>query len=189
VDPDLFAPREMGDGALPSEPDMLQGIPHPRVLYVGVLSGWFQAEWVRFAAERLPNHHFVLVGPRDMRWPELENKKNVHFLGPRPASQMPDYCRASDSAIIPFRRSNLVDAVCPVKLYEYLAAGLPVAASRWEELEAIGAPIRMAESAEDFAEAVRRSSLREGREERIAFALANTWEKRFDNMLRVILGT
>ena len=44
-------------------------------------------------------------------------------------TQLPAHLQAADIGIIPYRREPFNDASCPLKLYEYLAAGLPVVAS------------------------------------------------------------
>jgi glycosyltransferase involved in cell wall biosynthesis len=177
------------DASSLAEPADLARIPRPRIIYVGTLSEWFNAEWVSAAARSLPGYHFVLVGPRETGDAPMPAGPNVHLLGPRQPDSVPAYLHACDAAMIPFRVSPLVESVLPVKLYEFLAAGLPVVAARWRELEQVGAPIVLAGNAEDFAEAVRRAPGSPGRDERIAFARANSWERQFETMIAIIRGT
>ena len=161
-------------------------IPHPRIIYVGALSDWFNDEWVTAAARALPQFHFVLIGPRENARARVPQGANVHLLGPRPPDSIPHYLHASDAAMIPFRVSSLVESVLPLKLYEFLAAGLPVVASRWNELVRLNAPIDLAESEGEFIEALRHAPNSAGKEERISFARANAWEERFAEMEQAI---
>jgi hypothetical protein len=72
-------------------------------------------------------------------------------------------------------------------VYEYCAAALPVVATPMQETAAMGAPIRLAGTAQEFAQALREARREnEGpdgetaRTERLAFARRNTWDRRFD---------
>ena len=47
----------------------------------------------------------------------------------KPYQALPAYCKAFDIAILPFVMNELTLAANPLKLREYLAAGLPVVAS------------------------------------------------------------
>lgn len=96
---------------------------------------------------------------------------------------MPGYVQHCDVATVPFRRGSLVDAIHPIKVYEYLACGLPVVAIGWPELEDMGAPIELAER-DDFREVLARR-LAEGpgsAEQRVAYARANSWDVRFETV-------
>jgi hypothetical protein len=47
---------------------------------------------------------------------------------------------------VPFLRNELTQAVSPLKLFEYLACGLPAVATRLDEIEASHAPVTLVES-------------------------------------------
>jgi glycosyltransferase involved in cell wall biosynthesis len=160
------------------QPRDLNFIPHPRVVYVGAINERFNFSWLDFAAKNLPEYHFVLIGPRNVKPEGLEPRRNVHFLGPRSPEDTQSYLHASDIGIIPFRKSQLVNSTCPIKLYEYLAAGLPVVATRWEEIQRIKAPVELADDKEGFVKALGRWRDLTDRDDRIAFARENDWEKR-----------
>jgi len=170
--------QNSSDSHSPQPPD-LASIPHPRVVYVGAINERFNFPWLDFAAKNLPDYHFVLIGPRNVEPKGLEPRKNIHFLGSRSPENTESYLRASDIGMIPFQKSQLVDSTCPIKLFEYLAAGLPVVATRWKELEEIDAPIELADDKEGFVKALGRSLNTGDGNVRIAFARENTWEKRF----------
>lgn len=163
------------------EPADLAVLPHPRVLYVGAIEYWFDVERVTAAARALPEASFVLIGPANIDVSALAALPNVHLLGPRPYATLPGYLQHCDVAIAPFVRDELVDSVHPIKVYEYLAAGLPVVASRWTELERMDAPITLVEP-DGFADAVVAAvsgSRDDGREGRVSYARANAWDERF----------
>lgn len=163
------------------EPGDLARLPRPRVLYVGALEYWFDEARVAEAARALPDASFVVIGPANRDLSALKALPNVHLFGPRPYAELPGYLQHCDAAIVPFVRDEMVDSVHPIKVYEYLAAGLPVVASRWTELERMGAPITLVEP-DGFADAVVAAvsgSEDDGREGRVAYARANAWDERF----------
>jgi len=113
------------------EPEDLKGIPRPRVIYVGVIAGWFDWETLRYAAEKRPGISFVVVGPIRKQPPSLPG--NVFLLGGKPHRDVHLYLRHSDAAFIPFRLSPLIEAMdFPNKVLEYFALGLPTVSVKWE---------------------------------------------------------
>ncbi len=165
------------------EPEDLAAIPQPRALYVGATEYWFDATLVAECARAMGDVSFVLVGPESARVSEaVAGLRNVHVLGPRPYAAVPAYMRACDVGIVPFARDEMVDAIHPIKVYEYLAAGLPVVAIRWQELEAMGAPVELCER-DGFCEgleAVLDAGREAGLEARLAYARENSWDARFE---------
>jgi hypothetical protein len=75
---------------------------------------------------------------------------NVHLPGRRPYESLPGYCRKFDIAVLPFVVNELTLASNPLKLREYLAAGLPVVATPLPEVQKLGELIRMATTPEEF---------------------------------------
>jgi glycosyltransferase involved in cell wall biosynthesis len=162
------------------EPDDLTGLPHPRVLYVGALEYWFDVELVAECARAYPDVPFLVVGPDPLGLAERGDAPNLRFLGPRGYDEVPAYLQHCDVALVPFARDELVDAVHPIKVYEYLAAGLRVVAVRWTELELMDAPIDLADRA-GFSDTLGAALAdpASGRDERTEFARANSWDVRY----------
>jgi glycosyltransferase involved in cell wall biosynthesis len=168
----------------------MAALPHPRVIYVGATEYWFDAELVASCARTLPEASFAIVGPVTRVVEPLSALDNVFLLGPRPYGDIPAYLQHADVGIIPFRRDRMVDSIHPIKLYEYLASGLPVVATRWMEIEAMQAPIALAER-EGFVETIRlviQSVSESGMsaERRREFARNNSWKQRYEQ-IRTIL--
>lgn len=128
VDFDHFA-RAHEPGPIP--PD-LADIPHPRLAYVGALSD-FKVDFglLQEIATARPDWHIVLIGAeregqRDPKLAKLSSLPNVHLLGHRPYSQLPDYLRGMDVGLLPTHVNNYTRSMFPMKYYEYIAAGLSV---------------------------------------------------------------
>lgn len=171
------------------EPADLAPWPRPRAIYAGSIDWWFDAELVRAVARRLPRWSFILIGPvRGRAGAALAGLPNVVLLGGRPYESLPSYFAHADAGIVPFVPGPMTHAIHPIKVYEYLAAGLPVVATPMRETAEMGAPIRLAEAPAGFAEALAGGLADDGvaRGARRAFARANTWDARFEALSRAL---
>jgi glycosyltransferase involved in cell wall biosynthesis len=156
VDYRLFAE---GDASIPKD---LAAIPRPRAIYVGAMDNWFDFVTINEVAERMPDVSFVFIGPDGLARQRLRERPNVHLLGPRPHPSLPGYLHNADVGLIPFDAAGspeLVNAVHPLKLYEYLAAGLPVVATRWQELESLDSPAVLCVTPDDYVVSLRSAIL------------------------------
>ncbi len=166
-------------------PDVLRSIPEPRAVYLGAIDHWFDMELMRRCARAHPNISFILCGPCDIM---PDKPGNLHPIGLLPYNEVPALLQHCRIGLIPFAvESNreLVEDIHPLKLYEYLACGLPVVAMRWRELEAIQSPALLCGSREEFVEMVAKV-LEEPPDSAAykAFALAQDWGVRQETLKR-----
>lgn len=165
-------------------------IPSPRVIYLGPITWWFDFSLMKAVVSRYPTYSFVFVGPViDKRAKNLEEFRNVHFLGSKLRNEIYPYLYHGSIGIIPFDTSiELVNYIHPLKLYEYMASGLPVIATQWEELKYITPLTHLAKSDAEFISAVHEGlQIDEATKEQYRkFAKQNTWEKRYSKLLNCI---
>jgi glycosyltransferase involved in cell wall biosynthesis len=64
---------------------------------------------------------------------ELGVERDVQFLGRRAYSELPDYLREADIGLANFRLTPFRKYAFPLKVIEYMAAGLPVIGTRGSE--------------------------------------------------------
>jgi glycosyltransferase involved in cell wall biosynthesis len=101
--------------------------------YHGSLYGdWFDWHAVRRVAEEFADSSIVLIGDRPAKEPSLPD--NVYLLGLKPQLELPAYLAHTEVALIPFAVTRTTHAVSPLKVFEYLAMGVPVAAPPLEPL-------------------------------------------------------
>jgi glycosyltransferase involved in cell wall biosynthesis len=118
---------------------------------------WFDFALVSRATERLSDVSFVLIGPNRLATERLPPRPNLHLLGSRPFAELPAYLHNADVGIIPFDVKNcgeLVHSINPLKMYEYMACGLPVVAVAWDELQHLQSPARLCDTTEEFIRAI-----------------------------------
>lgn len=165
------------------EPEDFKNIAAPRVIYVGSIEKWFNEEWVAYAALNLKNVSFVIIGHYNKgTFAELERLQNVFFLGRRDYADIPAYLRHSHAGIIPFKKLSFINSVNPIKLYEYMACGLPVVSTKWKAIEDIKSPAFLAETKEEFLQMVDKAVFdrRKSIDAYVKFASENSWAKRFE---------
>jgi glycosyltransferase involved in cell wall biosynthesis len=115
--------------------DVLARLPPPRIVFTGaIVATKVDMEWLVTLARLRPTWSFALVGPVGFGDPQTDvsaarSVPNIHFLGPRPYRVLPDVLRGADAALIPYALNELTASVFPMKVYEYIAAGLPVVAT------------------------------------------------------------
>jgi glycosyltransferase involved in cell wall biosynthesis len=71
-------------------------------------------------------------GPEKKKLVELAERrglKNVRFFNPRPAAEMPSILSCFDAAVVPLKKLELFQGALPCKLFECMAASLPVVVS------------------------------------------------------------
>lgn len=175
VDPAAFA------GPLPPEPPALAAIPRPRLGYVGNIYARLDLDLVAGLARRRPEWSIVLVGLVRAPLGPLEGLPNVHVLGVQPKPALPCYVRHLDLGLLPHRSTDLTERQDPTKLYEYLAAGLPVVATDLEPVRAFGALVRRASGLDATEEAIAEELADDDgarRDARRAAVAAHTWKHR-----------
>lgn len=109
---------------------------HAACVYVGALDGRFDWDQLTAWAQAYPDVPFRVAGP--MSDPPVV-PANVVLLGPVDYDDLPALLHSSSVGLLPLSDSPLNSGRSPMKLYEYLAAGLAVVARETPVLRADGA--------------------------------------------------
>jgi glycosyltransferase involved in cell wall biosynthesis len=137
--------------SFPCPPELVD-IPHPRLGFFGLIRDWVDVDLLARLAVRRPDWHFVMIGDADssMDLGKYRSLPNMHFLGRKPYDSLPAFCQHFDIGLIPFKVNELTHAVNPIKLREYLAAGLPVISTPMPEVETYRHLVEIIRTPEEF---------------------------------------
>lgn len=124
--------------AIPAE---IADLPKPVIGFHGLLADWVDFKLIRKIAEHFRGGSVVLIGKITFDGEEkvkiLDDVPNVHFLGRKPYEELPAFCKGFDVALNPFVMNELTRHVNPLKVREYLAAGLQVVSSDIQEVRVL----------------------------------------------------
>jgi glycosyltransferase involved in cell wall biosynthesis len=151
VDHDLFA--NSLDGSLTIPPDVAN-LPNPILGFYGTIQDWLDQNLIAYLAERHTEWSIVLIGKAHVDASALKKYPNIHLFGRRPHAELPAYCRAFSAGLIPQKINELTIHMNPIKLREYLSAGLPVIATALPEVAEYSSFATAAQTYEQFERAV-----------------------------------
>jgi glycosyltransferase involved in cell wall biosynthesis len=175
LDPQTVVPADMAH------------LPRPIIGFFGLIADWVDLELIAYVANRFPTGSVVLLGKTTTDVSALESLPNVHFLGRKPYAELPAYCKGFDVALMPFLINELTLNANPLKVREYLAAGLQVVSTPIPEVEVLG-QCRIGSDQESFAREVE-AALAEDPGPSVARSEAirhESWEARLEEICRHI---
>ncbi len=136
-------------------PEDIAKLPRPIIGFFGLMADWVDQEAIIATAKAHPEGSVVVIGKvaPDCDVSAMKAVPNIHLLGRKPYTSLPGYCRAFDVALMPFKVNELTLNANPLKVREYLAAGLPVVSTDIPEVRKVGL-CKVATSTEDFVRKV-----------------------------------
>ncbi|HEX2166284.1 MAG TPA: glycosyltransferase, partial [Longimicrobiales bacterium] len=140
----------------PARPADIANVTGPIIGFFGLLHDWIDQDLLIRIADANPAATMVLIGKAPVDISRLVRHHNVRWLGQKPFAELPAYAAAFDVALVPFVRNDLTAAVNPIKLLEYLSAGVPVVATALPEIVRLSPRrgLNVAADANEFVAAV-----------------------------------
>jgi glycosyltransferase involved in cell wall biosynthesis len=160
-------------------------LPRPLIGFYGTLQDWVDLDLIAYVARRHPEWSFVLIGKPLTDLSRLDGLSNVHVLGRRAHEDLPRYCKAFSVGIIPYVTNERISHVNPIKLREYLCAGLPVVSVAIPEVEHFSNHCAVARDYDEFnaaIEAAIKNDTTQLRQLRSASMRSETWEQRVQDL-------
>lgn len=145
------------DDAAGEPPAELRDVRGPVLGFFGLIEHWIDVEMLAVVARHRRDWTIAMIGDVRTDVAALRECANVRLLGRRPYAELPRYARWFDVGMIPFRLNELTRAANPIKLREYLAAGLPVASTPLPEVLRYRPLIEVGNGPEGYAAACERA--------------------------------
>ena len=170
-------------------PDEIKSLPKPIIGFHGLLADWVDFELIKKVAGKYEQGSVVLIGKiavdAEKKVKILDGIDNVHFLGRKPYEELPNYCKGFDVALNPFEINELTLAANPLKVREYLAAGLKVVSTDIPEVRILK-HCRIGQSHEDFIHQIEEALRDETPPVEISDSIREgSWEAKIDELRRV----
>jgi glycosyltransferase involved in cell wall biosynthesis len=183
--------RSLADAVLPEN---LRDIPEPRLGYIGLVGEKVDVGMLKQLAETHPEWSLVVLGIVNLdkqadTWRALHALPNVHLLEPVPAPQVPDYVKGFQVGLMPYVLDRQVQSSSPLKMYDYMAAGIPIASIDMPPARPFESLIYLADGPQDFERAVVAALAdvsSERREARRQLAKQHSWDARVEQLLDVV---
>jgi hypothetical protein len=176
--------RHLARGA-PVPPE-LAAIPRPRLGVIGLIGPKLDFDLLQAVARARPDWSFVFLGAVSAGgaargWPKLAAQPNVFYLGQVPAARVPEYVCGFDVGLLPYIRTGHLPYSDPLRLYDYLAAGIPMASVDQPWLDGYRSAVHTGSGPGPFVEAIE-AALTDTNAERVAgrrqLAALCSWDRR-----------
>lgn len=187
VDYAKFATALDANVAIPQD---LAKLPGPKVGFFGTLRDFLDYELIAHVAKARPDWSIALIGQDLSAGTALiKGLPNVHLLGRKKHDELPAYCKGFDVGLIPYRIDNDVKFINPLKLREYLSAGLPVVSTDMPEVQPYAHLCRIAKTGDEMVAAIERALEERSPDQRAARCesmKSETWQARVASVMRTV---
>jgi glycosyltransferase involved in cell wall biosynthesis len=125
-------------------------LPTPVLGVIGLIDQRIDIDLLCLLAARHPEWTIAVVGPTIVDTAPLAAHANIRLLGRQPYARVPELCKGLAAGLVPFVLDEHTRDINPIKLREYLSAGLPVIATALPKVTAYRPLCAVAESHDDF---------------------------------------
>jgi glycosyltransferase involved in cell wall biosynthesis len=149
------------------------------IFYIGTIAEWFDFDLILKALKKFSNIRIHLVGVSVVKLPLHER---LIFRGRIPHAELSELITEADALIMPFKITELIKSVNPVKLYEYIATNSPIITCDYEEITIFKDFVYRYKSEEEFfhliGKLLKKELVVKAEHERKDFLINNTWGSR-----------
>lgn len=160
-----------------------------KIGYAGNINDWLNLNLIKKVIKENPHHQFIFVGRVNgtenfqREWEEIIQAKNVFYFGWQRPEKLWYYIMSFDLCWIPYQINNFMRSVHPNKIYQYLACGKPVIATRFlPETDYFRGLVEFG----DIERLVKKKIYHGSAEERIKFAKDNAPAERAKKIIKIL---
>lgn len=167
-------------------PEDLAKLPKPIIGFFGLIADWVDIDLIAHTAKQFPDATVCMIGKVDTDISQLTSLPNVKMLGRKRYEDLPAYCKGFDVTLMPFIINELTLNANPLKVREYLAAGLQVVSTAIPEVEVLQM-CRIAHDKEEFIREVAEALKTPGPDPAISEAIKHeSWEAKLDEIRNLL---
>lgn len=173
---DLFSKALSDESIIPED---VANAKKPILGFFGLIEEWMDQNLIAHLARKHPEWTILLIGKVCVDIQTLTPYKNIKFLGRKPHATLPNYCKVFDVALIPHKVNELTLAMNPIKLREYMSAGLRIVSTDLPEMKLYPEHCITASTYDDFEHGVMMAladQSKAAKEARSAQMAKETWE-------------
>jgi glycosyltransferase involved in cell wall biosynthesis len=154
-----------------------------RIGYIGSIDHRLDYPLLRAVITAMKDKTFVFVGrvTSHQEAKSLSRLPNVEFVPAQAPQALPGLLKTIDIGMIPFLKNNFTKNIYPLKINEYLAAGLPVVATSFTDFSLFGSLVSIANTSEGFCNEIYQllhADNMDVQKDRMNFAIKNDWSER-----------
>jgi glycosyltransferase involved in cell wall biosynthesis len=186
-------PADTGAYRAAAEATVERRDPRPVIGFVGAIQEHkVDVELLAAVARARPGWRVVLVGPvglglRESTFDAAGMPPNVELPGLVTRERLPALVAGFDVGIIPYRQNRYTKGVFPMKVFEYLGAGIPVVSTSLPSLVDEVAHVVFADGADAFVAAIDAALAHPGEAlVRRDYATRFSWERRTEEALELL---
>lgn len=194
VDIEHFNIYQLNNNEIPTDMAEVLNTGKKIVGYYGAIAPWLDYKLLNKLSANRKDYIFVYIGvDYNGGLKNLIMRDNVIFLGQKQYGELPNYSKMFDCAIIPFENGDIAKSTSPVKLFEYMAMGLPTVCTK-DLVECKGYEyVYVSNDEYDFEKNID-IAINNKSDKRIVDLLykqaqKNTWQKRVDTIFAAIIKT
>lgn len=159
-----------------------------KIIYIGTISEWLDFSLILKSLELVKGITYIFIGPSDASIP---HHKQIFHVPPIEHKQIYNIMKGADALIMPFKLTELILSVNPVKVYEYIYSGKPTIVVKYKETEQFADYVYLYETENEYIDIIRRVGssklhIKSSPERYWAFAQQNTWAARVAEIVNLL---
>ena len=158
--------------------------------YVGTIASWFDFQSVIESLKLFPNLQYNLIGPIGCSSPPRHDR--IHYLGIVPHNRLRNYVEDFDFLVMPFIQNEIVEAVDPVKLYEYISFGRNIICTNYPEVCYFQGFVKTYHNCNEYCALIHESMYKNNpiysKSQSKTFLSQNTWKCRAEEIYQIVEG-
>lgn len=151
-----------------------------KMAYIGTISSWFDWETIRYILSENKNIQLHLYGPLDKS--TIPEGNNIIYHGTIEHDKLYEAIQDVDCLIMPFLINDIIKAVDPVKIYEYINFKKDIIMSFYDEVKRLKDFVYFYKSPKEFSLAIKNingnPNTKYSEEQRRVFLQENNWSNR-----------